>query len=221
MEGQELLVTLVIEPHGDLVDDLADTMAVDEAQYFPVNGADSVSAAMDSIRDNYAWTLGIDYDRRENCARFWYYSEEKLEPRVGERFEEPGAEKEHPLAYGRDIASLYSDLQLFAQARGDDAPLAAFLLGHPHHRHAVRRIQVADALDYAEIRDNLISADMMPIDLLRCKLSFFGASKFDPRSDRWVRINMYQHAPFPDEFDQVEVDAWVYPPLNEFQTGTI
>jgi hypothetical protein len=62
---------------------------------------------------------------------------------------------------------------------------------------------------------------MMPIDLLRCKLSFFGASKFDPRSDRWVRINMYQHAPFPDEFDQVEVDAWVYPPLNEFQTGTI
>ena len=34
-------------------------------------------------------------------------------------------------------------------------------------------------LPYAEIQDNTIAADMQPIDLLRCKLSFFGASKFD------------------------------------------
>jgi hypothetical protein len=54
---------------------------------------------------------------------------------------------------------------------------------------------------------------MLPIDLLRCKLSFFGASKFDPKSDRWVRINMYQHAPFYDELKKVEADGWIYPPL--------
>ena len=52
---------------------------------------------------------------------------------------------------------------------------------------------------YAEIQDNLIAADMLPIDILRCKLSFFGATRFDPRSDRWVRICMYQDAPFPHE----------------------
>ena len=77
----------------------------------------------------------------------------------------------------------------------------------------MRRIQIADQLDYAEIRDNLISADLAPIDLLRCKLSFFGANKFDPKSDRWIRINMYQHAPFPDELEDFEGDDWIYPPL--------
>ncbi len=41
---------------------------------------------------------------------------------------------------------------------------------------------------------------MLPLDILRCKLSFFGATRFDPRSDRWVRICMYQDAPFPHEW---------------------
>ncbi|MDC3235202.1 hypothetical protein OBB02_04085, partial [Candidatus Puniceispirillum sp.] len=69
------------------------------------------------------------------------------------------------------------------------------------------------ALAYAEIQDNTISASMQPIDLLRCKLSFFGASKFDPRSDRWLRITMYQGAPFPDELDLLDPDALCYPPI--------
>ena len=57
----------------------------------------------------------------------------------------------------------------------------------------------AEAHPYAEIQDNLIDATMLPIDLLRCKLSFFGATKFDPRSNRWVRISLFQDAPFPNE----------------------
>ena len=55
------------------------------------------------------------------------------------------------------------------------------------------------AFPYAEIRDNLIGAEMRPIDLLRCKLAMFGAQNFDPRSDRWLRITLFQGAPFPDE----------------------
>ena len=62
-------------------------------------------------------------------------------------------------------------------------------------------------------QDNLISSEMVPVDLLRCKLSFFGASKFDPRSDRWVRINMYQYAPFPEEVLDNYRDDWAYTPL--------
>ena len=45
--------------------------------------------------------------------------------------------------------------------------------------------------------------------MLRLKLSFFGALKFDPRSDKWLRICMFQGAPLPNElknFDQ----QWVY-----------
>jgi hypothetical protein len=36
---------------------------------------------------------------------------------------------------------------------------------------------------------------LLPIDLLRAKLAMFGATKFDPKSDLWTRITMYQGAP--------------------------
>ena len=45
---------------------------------------------------------------------------------------------------------------------------------------------------------------MRPIDLLRCKLAFFGATRFDPRSDRWLRISLFQGAPFPEELGASE-----------------
>ena len=85
---------------------------------------------------------------------------------------------------------------------------------HPGHRHSVRRCQLAARCDYAETRDNTIDAEMLPIDLLRAKLSFFGATHFDPRSDRWVRINMFRMAPFPHELAQSDPDHWTYPPLS-------
>ena len=78
----------------------------------------------------------------------------------------------------------------------------------------VRRVQLAPGCPYADIQDNLIDRALLPIDLLRCKLSFFGATRFDPRSDRWVRINMYQNAPFPHELSQVLADDWSYPGLG-------
>lgn len=208
MEGQELLVTLVLEPHGDLVDDLAGQMAVDESRHARIRGGQSVADLRAAIDANYRWALGVDYAAAAHCARFWYVSEEKLEPRLGERFAEDGAVQELPLAFARDIAALRADL-----AAADDAQsLAEFLLAHPQHRHAARRAQLTARFPYAEIRDNLISARLRPIDLLRCKLSFFGANRFDPKSDRWVRITMYQHAPLPDELARLDADDWVYPP---------
>jgi hypothetical protein len=111
---------------------------------------------------------------------------------------------------GRDIAGLYRALSAFAS----DDSLASLLLAHPEHRHTARRIQIAARYPYAEIRDNLISATMLPIDLLRCKLSFFGATRFDPRSDRWVRITMFKDAPFPDELGEVPADSWAFPPIH-------
>ena len=81
-------------------------------------------------------------------------------------------------------------------------------LSHPAHRHIVRRIQLSEKFPYSEIRDNLLNSKMLPIDMLRCKLSFFGATKFDPRSDRWVRICMFKDAPFPKEL--TDEDNWSY-----------
>src|SRR5581483_11338899 len=100
----------------------------------------------------YAWTRVIDFSRAAANARFWYVSEEKLEPRLGEREREPGADREQPLAVARDIERLRPVL---SQAPPGE-PLGLFLLRHPEHRHAVRRVQIAAAHPYGEIRDNLI-----------------------------------------------------------------
>ncbi|MGI9390234.1 MAG: hypothetical protein ACR2O1_09280, partial [Boseongicola sp.] len=93
----------------------------------------------------------------------------------------------------------------------ENASIADFLESHPEHRRIVRRAQLASKAPYSEIRDNLICAELMPIDMLRCKLSFFGATRFDPRSDRWVRITMYQNAPLPHELFTLPEDDWIYP----------
>jgi len=170
-------------------------MDADEHESFFIDGSMPVAGLREIIETHCQWALNVDYEQPGNCARFWYTSAEKLEPRVGERFTEPGAEYELPLAIGRDLQKLYAELQAWQGG----ATVAEFLLAHPAHRHTARRVQNLRALPYAEIQDNLIAADMLPIDILRCKLSFFGATRFDPRSDRWVRICMYQDAPFPHE----------------------
>ena len=210
LEGQEMMVTLVLEPNGDLIDDLATEMHADEGALFSIDGTMPCGQMREILKSKYGWALETDFDAPDACARFWYVSEEKLEPRLGERAEEEGADLESPLAIGRDAKRLAHDLA----AEPDDTPLAMFALNHPEHRHVLRRAQIAAQLPYAEIRSNLIASDMLAIDLLRCKLAFFGATKFDPRSDRWVRINMFQGAPFPDEFSDREADDWSFPVLG-------
>ncbi len=208
VEGQEMLVSLLMEPYGPLVDELAHCMATDEAMCWRIDGTMTTTALRGILEDVYGWALDLDWEAQAPQARVWYVSENKLEPRLGERFEEPLSDYEQPLSPGRDAARLYRDLD-------EDEPLAAFLMRHPEHRHIARRAQISARMSYAEIRDNTIDAAMLPIDMLRMKLSFFGASEFDPRSDRWVRITMFQHAPFPDELSACAKDDWALPPLPE------
>jgi hypothetical protein len=211
MEGQEQLISLMLEPYGDLVDELADRMGADQGAAFSIDGAMSLDRLREIIEDVYDFALKLDWASPDTNARVWYVSAEKLEPRLGERFEEPIEPYEQPLAPGRDAARMHGDILAWA---GENS-VAAFLLRHPEHRHSARRAQITARLPYAEIRDNTISAALLPIDLLRCKLSFFGATHFDPRSDRWVRINMFRDAPFPHELDDNKADDWSYPPLPE------
>jgi hypothetical protein len=201
VEGQEALLSLMLEPHGALIDDLADCMNADEAAAFRIDGGVSVGTFRDTLARNYDWALNIDFDTPAQSARFWYVSEEKLEPRLGDRFAEDGAERELPLCTGRMATDLARDLAGWADAQ----PLAHFLLAHPEHRLMARRVQICARYPFSEIQDNLIADDMLPIDLLRCKLAFFGASHFDPRSDRWVRIALFQDAPYPQDLAKEEL----------------
>ncbi|WP_300513221.1 hypothetical protein [Aliiroseovarius sp.] len=207
LEGQEWIASLILEPYGALVDGFAEEMAADNTATFRIAGAMSIGDLRALLKDVYAWAIDIDWQAPENRARAWYVSEEKLEPRLGERFEEPIEEYEQPLAPGRDAAQLYQALAHWP----DEAQVAEFLLRHPEHRHVLRRAQIVGRAPYAEIRDNTISDRVLPIDMLRCKLAFFGATQFDPRSDRWVRICMYGNAPLPTELTVENADFWVFP----------
>jgi hypothetical protein len=86
-------------------------------------------------------------------------------------------------------------------------------MNHPQHRQIIRRAQLVHRYPYAEIRDNLVAATCLPIDILRCKLSFFGVGKFDPKSDRWTRVTMFQGAPLPEDLANAGADDWSFPVL--------
>ena len=142
-------------------------------------------------------------------SNFWFISKNKEEPRVANRYEEHGAELEQPLAIARDIKRLYEKLNKNNQKE----TVANFLLNNDDLRHVVRRAFIIEKFPYSEIQDNTIDASLVPIDMLRLKLSFFGAVKFDPRSDKWLRINMYQGEPLPHEMKSSN-DNWVYNSLT-------
>lgn len=207
-ECQELLVSLLLEPYGRLVDGLAAEMASDGEP--ALQPAMRLAALAALLRAHCGWALALDFGAPEETALFWYVSEEKLEPRLGLRREEPGAEKEMPLDVARQLQALAGALA----AADPEESVAAFLLRRPELRQAVRRLQTLAAHPYAEIRDNLIGAGCLPIDLLRCKLSFFGAAKFDPKSDRWTRITLFQGAPTREEIATAPPDDWCFPVLE-------
>ncbi len=202
LEGQEALLSILLEPYGELIDGLSGCMSANEETAFRLDGAMSVATLRSQLEEAYDWALAIDFDDPDNNARFWYVSEEKLEPRLGNRAEEDGAEREQPLC----VARLAQALHVALRSWDGDVALASFLLQHPEHRFMVRRAQMGTRFPYAEVRDNLIGKGILPIDLMRCKLAFFGASHFDPRSDRWVRISLFQGVPYPDELN-AEVEA--------------
>lgn len=193
LEGQEQLFALMLEPHGALVDGLSHCMDADETAAFRLDGAMTCDDLRAILETSYDWALAIDFTRPETMARFWYVSEEKLEPRLGDRLSDDGVEREQPLC----IARLACDLHDALSGSAATGTVAEFLLRAPEHRFMVRRAQAAARHPYAEVRDNLIDAQMLPIDLMRCKLALFGASHFDPRSDKWVRISLFRGAPYP------------------------
>lgn len=207
LEGCELVVSLLIECHPDLVDALADSLAADETSGCHIDGTATLVQLRSQIDKIYGWADGLNWQDETNTARVWYVSAEKLEPRLGERHVEADiADFEQPLSPLRDAVRLAQSLDSYSK----NTPVSEFLRLHPEHRHSVRRVQIAARLPYAEIRDNTICANMLPIDMLRLKLSFFGAKHFDPRSDRWVRINMFADAPYPDTLAQSS-DDWFFP----------
>ena len=205
----EYIVSMMMEPYDQIVDPLINKMSSEEERYFNIPTDRTVIELRNILETKYKQILKIDFSKNENNQNFWFISKNKEEPRLADRFEEKGSNLEQPLAIARDIKKLYEALSVLKNSSTIDI----FLLKNNHLRHVVRRAFIVEKFPYSEIQDNTIGKSIVPIDMLRLKLSFFGALKFDPRSDKWLRICMFQGAPLPEQLKNYN-DGWVYNSLN-------
>ena len=201
----EYVVSIMMEPYSEITEPLVKEMSSDEEKYFNIPAHRTVEDLRNIIEKKYPNILEINFEKKENNQNFWFISKNKEEPRLADRFEEHGSELEQPLAIARDIIKLYEILMVSKNSQ----TVSDFLIKNSELRHVVRRVFVVEKFPYSEIQDNTIGKNIMPIDMLRLKLSFFGALKFDPRSDKWLRICMFQGAPLPHELKNYD-EQWVY-----------
>jgi hypothetical protein len=205
----EYIVSMMMEPYDEIVNPLMKQMSADEDLYFNIPINRTVEDLRTILEKNYSEILKIDFTKRESNQNFWFISKNKEEPRLADRYNDHGSELEQPLAIARDIKKLYEILFVSKNSLS----IGKFLMEHNDLRHVVRRAFITEKFPYAEIQDNTIGSKLMPIDMLRLKLSFFGAIKFDPRSDKWLRICMFQGAPLPNELNYFD-SHWIYNSLN-------
>ena len=205
----EYIVSMMMEPYDNIVNPLLKNMSADEESNFNIPIDRTVEELRNIIEKNYPDILKIDFSKNENNQNFWFISKNKEEPRLADRYKDHGSDLEQPLAIARDIKKLYEILFISKNS----LTIGKFLMDHNEFRHVVRRAFITEKFPYAEIQDNTIGSNLMPIDMLRLKLSFFGALKFDPRSDKWLRICMFQGAPLPNELKSFD-SHWVYNSLN-------
>ena len=201
----EYIVSMMMEPYDDIVNPLISQMSSDEEEYFNIPVDRTIEDLRNILENKYSEILKIDFSKGENNQNFWFISKNKEEPRIGDRYIDEGSDLEQPLAIARDINKLYEAVF----TKKNSSKIGKFLKDNNHLRHVVRRAFIAEKFPYSEIQDNTIGSKLVPIDMLRLKLSFFGAIKFDPRSDKWLRICMFQGAPLPSELGNFD-DKWIY-----------
>tara|TARA_B100001142_G_scaffold328304_1_gene388075 strand:+ start:3179 stop:4807 length:1629 start_codon:yes stop_codon:yes gene_type:complete len=205
----EYVVSMMMEPYDHIISPLVNLMSSEEEKYFNIPSERTVKDLKNILENKYKEILQIDFTKKENNQNFWFISKNKEEPRLADRFEENGSELEQPLAIARDVKKLYEKLSVSKNS----STIGKFLSKNNDLRHVVRRAFIIEKFPYSEIQDNTIGKSIIPIDMLRLKLSFFGALKFDPRSDKWLRICMFQGAPLPEQLKNYD-EHWIYNSLN-------
>jgi len=208
-ECLEYLVSMMMEPYDDIINPLINTMSSEEEKFFNIPTNRTIFELREILEKNYSDILKINFKKKESNQNFWFISKNKEEPRLANRYEENGSDLEQPLAIARDIKKLHERVLI----EKNSLKIGKFLIENNDLRHVVRRAFIVEKFPYSEIQDNTIGSNLMPIDMLRLKLSFFGALKFDPKSDKWLRICMFQGAPLPTDLKKFD-DYWVYNSLN-------
>lgn len=210
-ESQEVIISCLMELYPEQVDALQEDINADENLSLPKGK--TVKDLTELLESRYRWAIDIDFSQPDNSYWFWYRSIDKEEPRMGVRGQEQGADREMSLDIARQVNKLYLALQ---QADLQQL-ISEFIFKQPKYRTIARRTWTLGNKAMGDIQMNVLQKDTLPIHLLRCKLSMFGATKFDPRSDRWVRVTLFQGAPL---FNEVHSDEWLFPLLPKLDKGS-
>ena len=209
-DTQEIARVQLLELYPAISEKLAEDMS--DVEEMKINESQTLKELNSIIEKDYQWALEVDFSKKNNDYLFWYISAAKLEPRLGERYNEEGSELEQHLGVAKMVQKLHSIIQ----KENLDLSVAEYLVLKPEFRGIIRRVQSLEQYPFAEVQDNILSKETMPINMLRFKLSFFGANRYDPKSDRWLRVSFFSGAPFLSNLNEQNVDSWGFATMNSY-----
>ena len=209
-DTQEIAKVQLLELYPEVSELLAEDMSDSEEMH--INESEKLSDLKSLIEKDYNWAIDINFSDKKNDFLFWYISEAKLEPRLGERYNEEGGELEQNLG----VAKMVKEVHEIIIKEDENISVAEFLLKNPQFRGIIRRVQSLEQYPFAEVKDNILSKNTIPINMLRFKLSFFGANRYDPKSDRWLRVSFFSGAPFLSNLNKENVDSWGFATMSSY-----
>jgi len=209
-ETREILYSIFLELFPKVTDSYSGKMNASDKVTLNTNY--SIAKIKSLIKLNYSWALKINFNHSSSKYFFWYVSETKQEPRLGLSKEDHGYEKRLPL----DIAKQISDLNETLKKMPNKMKISEFCLKHHKFKSIIKRVLINEKHQFSEIHENLEDKKMRPIDILRFKLSFFGACKFDPKSNLWTRITLFQGVPLPKNLKENKTHMFSFPFLNAY-----
>ncbi len=209
-DTQEIARVQLLELYPEISENLAEDMS--DVEEMKINESQTLRELNSLIEKDYQWALEVDFSKKDNDYLFWYISAAKLEPRLGERYNEEGSELEQNLGVAKMVQNLHSIIQ----KEDLDLSVSEYLILKPEFRGIIRRIQSLEQYPFAEVQDNILSKETIPINMLRFKLSFFGANRYDPKSDRWLRVSFFSGAPFLSNLNEQNVDSWGFATMNSY-----
>tara|TARA_B100001287_G_scaffold8978_1_gene6947 strand:- start:1430 stop:3094 length:1665 start_codon:yes stop_codon:yes gene_type:complete len=209
-ETREMLYSIFLELYPKVTDSYSGKMNASDKVTLNTNY--SIAKIKSLIKLNYGWALNINFNHSSSKYFFWYVSETKQEPRLGLSKEDHGYEKRLPL----DIAKQISDLNETLKKMPNKMKISEFCLKHHKFKSIIKRVLINEKHQFSEIHENLEDKKMRPIDILRFKLSFFGACKFDPKSNLWTRITLFQGVPLPKNLKENKTHMFSFPFLNAY-----
>ena len=209
-DTQEIAKVQLLELYPEISEELAEDMS--DVEEMGINESQTLKQLNAIIEKDYQWALKVDFSNKNNDYLFWYISAAKLEPRLGERYNEEGSDLEQHLG----IAKMVQKLHTLIQEENLDLSVAEYLALNPEFRGIIRRIQSLEQYPFAEVQDNILSKKTIPINMLRFKLSFFGANRYDPKSDRWLRVSFFSGAPFLSNLNAKNVDSWGFATMSSY-----